>query len=234
MVQYFRKSIFVNVVKQSVSETGEPENHTLPLVLSKRNNRISFNPAGINILTFNFSIAENKTTALFITPKSNFSYIKLFITEEDRKPTLQEVWSSGIKFPADGHLYSNFSDFTLSNSTGGSPQWSLFFTYNASNSPNFTGEFSAGIVIDINSTGIRDWLREEDSSCLGNKLDLRCDVTIEISFEIEVRSMECLYWNKSQEAWSKDGCEVRACSKNTASVLKLYCLSLQVSWFPSC
>lgn len=185
-------------------------NYSLPVMLKKRGNNITFDPAGQNVLTFNFSIPENKTISLFITPLSNISVIKLLVIENDTKPTSSEVWTSGILFPAERDVYRNFSQLTLSDYVKGQGQnpWSILFTFNSSGWVNYTGELYAGISLDINDAETTDWLRQEDPDCLGNDLEVRCDAVVKISFEIETRVLECVYWNTSLQAFSRDGCEV--------------------------
>lgn len=165
-------------------------------------------------MTFNFTVQENKTTALFVTPLTNVSNLQLLISEQG-KPSLAELQSAGILFPDESYLYHNFSDFRLSNMTSGDQNqtlWSVYFTSNVSSqySQNYTGEFNAGISLNITDTETVDWLRRLDPHCLGDDLETNCKVSIEIELEIETRSLECLYWDTSLQTWSSVGCEVIA------------------------
>lgn len=194
--------------------TEDPSNHTLPVHLIKTGNNITFDPDYPNVMTFNFTVQENKTTALFVTPLTNVSSLQLLISEQD-KPSLAELQNAGILFPEESYLYHNFSDFRLSNMTGGGQNqtlWSVYFTPNVSSqySQNYTGEYNAGISLNINDSETVDWLRRLDPRCLGDDLETNCKVSIEIELEIETRSLECLYWDTQLQAWSSVGCEVIA------------------------
>ncbi|KAK3597481.1 hypothetical protein CHS0354_041902 [Potamilus streckersoni] len=207
-----------------------PKSENKTFLINLTSGKVALSKASLNMLLFNFSLEENKTCILKVSPGNEDVKLKLLL-QRGRYPTLEEVVSDGVGFPQDPSLLAsngNFQqdEYTLllnyiysknENSSFSRSQRSLDNDGHCTDSLDdkcanqsslvYLNTFYVGITLDldkINITEVFD-ISPKDTCTEGN-----CDVNASVSLDIEIilAATSCILWDEKALKWKSDTCKV--------------------------
>ena len=192
-------------------DSSESTQTTLSLHLVKSNSTLQLDRTKSNMITFNFTVAQGKTTVLKITSVSNITRFRVLVSNL-QQPSFLDILESGVIYPNESHMLTKYMNFTLDGQNVSSKlqdvnQGLIYFHHNTSNS-NTTQTIYVGITVDINDTESLHQLGKADFSCLGNDTELLCSSVVETPLILETKLLSCTFWDEEIQVWSSEGCEV--------------------------